>query len=163
MKHPTRLDSIQSKIDSKETLAKKLAVWRLQSKKIVFTNGCFDILHRGHAEYLAQASDCGNILIVGVNSDASIKRLGKNPSRPLQVEQSRGFIIASLNVVESVIIFDEDTPLELVQLIQPDVLVKGADYDADEINPSSPKYIVGSDIVRAKGGKVKTIKFLNGF
>lgn len=129
----------------------------------MFTNGCFDILHRGHAEYLAKAADFGNVLVVGVNSDDSVRRLGKNPSRPIQDEQSRAFLLASLSVVESVIIFDEDTPYELLKLIQPDVLVKGADYDANETDPKSKKYIFGSDMVRAKGGEVKTIVLVEGY
>ena len=163
MEQKTRFDALKSKLDSKESLAKKLEVWRMQGKKIVFTNGCFDILHRGHIDYLTKASDLGNVLIVGVNSDASVKRLGKKSSRPIQDEQSRANIIASLAVVESAIIFDEDTPLEIIKFIQPDILVKGADYDAEEKNSSSPKYIAGSAEVKAKRGIVKTIEFLDGF
>src|SRR3989304_9396999 len=159
MEPKTRLDALKSKLDSKESLGRKLEVWRMQGKKIVFTNGCFDILHGGHIDYLTKASDLGNVLIVGVNSDSSVKRLGKNSSRPIQDEQSRANIIASLSVVESALIFDQDTPLEIIKFIQPDVLVKGADYDEEEKNPSSPKYIVGSVEVKASGGTVKTIEF----
>ena len=130
---------------------------------IVFTNGCFDIIHRGHIDYLAKASDLGGKLIVGINSDASVKRLGKSNSRPLQDEQTRALIIASLHFVSGVIIFDEETPLELIKLVNPHVLVKGADYDANEKNKESKKYIVGSDSVKANGGEVRTIEFLEGF
>jgi D-glycero-beta-D-manno-heptose 1-phosphate adenylyltransferase len=163
MQQRSRLDAIHGRVDTKESLARKLYLWRMKGQKIVFTNGCFDILHRGHAEYLAKAADIGNVLIVGVNADASVKRLGKNDSRPLQDEQSRAFIIASLDVVESAIIFGEDTPYDLISFIQPDVLVKGADYDANETDPKSKRYIVGSDVVRAKGGTVCTIDLVAGF
>ena len=163
MEQKTRLDALKLKFDSKESLSKKLQVWRMQGKRIVFTNGCFDILHRGHIDYLTKAADLGNVLIVGVNSDSSVKHLQKNSLRPIQDEQSRAHIIASLAVVESVIIFEEATPIEIIKFIQPDVLVKGADYDAEETPPSSSKYIVGSAEVKAKGGEVKTIPFLEGF
>jgi rfaE bifunctional protein nucleotidyltransferase chain/domain len=159
----SRLDAIRARVDSRESLARRLYLWRIKGQKIVFTNGCFDLLHRGHAEYLAKAADLGNVLIVGVNSDASVKRLGKNPTRPLQDEQTRAFIIASLDVVESAIVFDEDTPRDLVEFIQPDVLVKGADYDASETDPKSKKFIAGSDLVRAHGGSVRTIEITEGF
>ena len=157
------LDVIQAKIYTKETLFKPVLVGKFKGHKIVFTNGCFDIVHRGHIDYLAKASDLGQELFVGINSDASVKRLGKSSTRPLQDEQTRAMIIASLHFVTGVIIFDEDTPYELIDFIKPDVLVKGADYDANETDKASKKYIVGSDIVKANGGEVKTITFLEGF
>ena len=158
-----KLAVIQSKIHTVDSISKAAARWRLLSEKIVFTNGCFDILHLGHIDYLAKAADLGTRLIVAVNSDESVKRLGKGDSRPIQDERSRSMIIASLHVVDAVIVFNEDTPFEIIKLIQPDVLVKGADYDAAETDPSSRKYIVGADIVRAKGGLVATIEFLPGY
>jgi rfaE bifunctional protein nucleotidyltransferase chain/domain len=158
-----KLGIIRSKILTRETLDRKLAQWRLLGNKIVFTNGCFDILHLGHADYLAKAASLGNKLVVGINSDDSVKRLGKSPSRPIQDEHSRAMIIASLHVVDAVIVFDEDTPYELIKLVQPDVLTKGADYDVEETDPKSKKYIVGSDIVKARGGEVKSIEFLEGY
>ncbi len=121
--------------------------------KIVFTNGCFDILHRGHVEYLQKARTFGDKLVVGLNSDASVRRL-KGPARPIQDQESRKFILEALRCVDEVIIFDEDTPYELIRKIQPDVLVKGADY--------KPEDIVGYDIVKAKGGEVRTVKFVEG-
>jgi len=157
------LDVIQSKVYTKETLFKPVLVAKFKGHKIVFTNGCFDLLHRGHVDYLAKASDLGDELFVGINSDASVKRLGKGNTRPLQDEQTRALIIASLHFVSGVIIFDEDTPYELIDFIKPDVLVKGADYDAEETNKSSKKYIVGSDLVKQNGGVIKTIPFLEGF
>lgn len=157
------LEVIEPKIFTTESLLKPLIVWRFRGNKIVFTNGCFDILHRGHIDYLAKASDLGDRLIVGINSDASIKRLGKSIARPLQDEQSRALILASLHFVSGVIIFDEDTPLELIKFVKPEILVKGADYDADETNPSSKKYIVGSDVVKSYKGEIRTMEFLEGY
>jgi rfaE bifunctional protein nucleotidyltransferase chain/domain len=141
---------------------KPLLVARFKGHKVVFTNGCFDILHLGHIDYLAKASDLGDELYIGINSDASIKRLGKGPSRPLQDENARAMILASLHFVNGVIIFDEDTPLELIEFVKPDILVKGADYDANAFDPNDKKYIVGSDVVKRNGGEVKTIQFLEG-
>jgi rfaE bifunctional protein nucleotidyltransferase chain/domain len=157
------LEIIQSKIFTRDTLIKPLIVWRFFGKKVVFTNGCFDVLHRGHIDYLAKASDLGGSLVVGINSDASVARQGKGASRPLQDEQTRAMILASLHFVNGVIIFDEDTPADLVNFVKPDVLVKGADYDVNEKDPKSKKYIVGSDIVKMSGGEVRTLEYLEGF
>jgi rfaE bifunctional protein nucleotidyltransferase chain/domain len=157
------LDIIQSKIYTRNNLPQALAVHRFKSEKIVFTNGCFDIIHRGHIHYLAKASDLGHYFVVGVNSDASVRRLGKSSARPFQDEQTRALILASFHFVQAVIIFDQDTPAELIQLIKPDVLVKGADYDAEERDTKSKKYIVGSDTVKEYGGKIQTIEYLTDF
>jgi D-glycero-beta-D-manno-heptose 1-phosphate adenylyltransferase len=157
------LEVINEKIFTKDSIVKPLIVARFFNKKIVFTNGCFDILHRGHIDYLAKASDLGGMLIVGINSDSSIKKLGKGESRPLQDEQTRAMILASLHFVNGVIIFEEETPEVLITLIKPEILVKGADYDANETNKESKKYIVGSDLVKANNGEVKTIEFLEGY
>ncbi|MEO6902413.1 MAG: adenylyltransferase/cytidyltransferase family protein [Bacteroidia bacterium] len=159
----SHLSIIMSKILTVDTIVKLTLLARLKSEKIVFTNGCFDIIHRGHIHYLALAADKGTQLIVGINSDDSVKRLGKSANRPLQDEQTRALIIASLHFVTSVIIFDEDTPANLISIIKPDVLVKGGDYDSDEKNATSQKYIVGSDIVKAYGGSVETIEYLKSF
>ncbi len=159
----TALQIVQSKIYSRETLSAALTEWRSKGNTVVFTNGCFDIIHRGHIDYLAKASDLAKKLVIGVNSDASVKRQGKSISRPLQDEFTRALILASMQFVSAVIIFDEDTPLDLISFIKSDVLVKGADYDANETNKESKKYIVGSDIIKNNGGKVQTIAFLEGF
>jgi rfaE bifunctional protein nucleotidyltransferase chain/domain len=129
-------------------------MWRFQGRKIVFTNGCFDILHKGHIEYLSKARDLGDILIIGLNTDASVSRL-KGAGRPVQDESSRALVLASLRFVEAVVFFDEDTPYNLIDLLKPDVLVKGGDY-AEET-------IVGADIVRANGGEVVTIPLTEGY
>lgn len=150
-----KLEFIESKIvKNKEDLKYQLGYWRFKSEKIVFTNGCFDILHRGHIDYLAKAADEGNVLIIGLNTDNSVSRI-KGNSRPIQDETSRAMILAALSFVHAVVFFEEDTPYELIKFVQPDVLVKGSDYKAEDI--------VGYDVVMAKGGYVKTIDFLDGF
>jgi len=123
-------------------------------KKIVFTNGCFDLLHPGHIQYLNDAKALGDILIIGLNSDASVKRL-KGESRPLNNEKDRKFILENLKSVDKVELFNEDTPLNLIKKIKPDVLVKGGDYKPDEI--------VGSAFVKENGGEVKCLSFLEGY
>jgi rfaE bifunctional protein nucleotidyltransferase chain/domain len=148
------LEIIRSKIFDAEKLKWQLAVWKFRSEKIVFTNGCFDILHLGHIDYLAKAADEGSKLIIGVNTDASTSKL-KGPHRPINNEEQRSMILASLHFTDAVILFDEPTPYELIKLVQPDVLIKGGDY--------KPEAIVGYDIVTARGGKVKTIDFLPGY
>ena len=122
-------------------------------KKVVFTNGCFDILHRGHIEYLTKAADLGDILILGLNTDNSVRKI-KGNSRPVQDENSRALIIASLHFITNIVFFDEDTPLDLIKKIQPDILVKGADYKKEDI--------VGADVVLSKGGSIETIDFIEG-
>jgi rfaE bifunctional protein nucleotidyltransferase chain/domain len=148
------LERLQAKIFDRKKLENQLAIWRFQSKKIVFTNGCFDLLHLGHIDYLTKAKDLGDILIIGVNTDDSVRRL-KGDTRPITDENSRSTIIASLQFVSAVVLFDEDTPFELIRQVQPDVLVKGSDY--------KPEDIVGFDIVKAKGGEIVTIDFLKGY
>lgn len=122
-------------------------------KKIVFTNGCFDILHRGHIEYLNQARAQGDILIVGINSDQSVARL-KGPNRPVNNENDRTYLLENLKSVDHVEIFNEDTPLELIKRVQPDILVKDGDWKVEDI--------VGHEIVTAKGGEVKSLTFVDG-
>ena len=159
----SKAEIIRKKIYSLADLKKTVASWKLKSDVVVFTNGCFDILHNGHVTYLAKAADFGNRLIVAVNSDESVKRQGKGDNRPVNDQDSRAYIIASLHVVDAVVVFNDDTPLELIRELRPDVLIKGADYDADENDPSSRKYIVGSDVVKANGGRVATIPLVDGF
>lgn len=158
-----RLDFVKSKIVSAEEAARFVAMYHLKNEKIVFTNGCFDILHLGHITYLAEAASLGNRLIVGINSDRSVKSLNKAPNRPINNELARIQIIAALGFVDLVVIFDDETPLELIRVLEPDILVKGGDYDANELNSSSKKYIVGSDIVRKKSGAVVTINLVEGY
>lgn len=147
--------SVRTKImETQQALQSQLALWRREKQRIVFTNGCFDILHRGHVDYLAKAADLGNKLIIGVNTDASVSKL-KGPHRPIQDQESRMLILASLTFVDAVILFDEPTPYELIKLVQPDILVKGSDYQVENI--------VGYDIVQAKGGEIKTIDFIPGY
>ena len=151
MKH---LEKIYDKILNKESLEEKLNLWRKEGKTIVFSNGCFDILHRGHVEYLSKAADLGDILIIGLNTDASVKRI-KGPSRPVNDEKARAVVLAALEFVDAIMFFEEDTPYNLIKNVQPDVLVKGKDYKAEDI--------VGYDIVTNKGGRVETIELVEGF
>lgn len=148
------IERIESKIICEKDLSNIIIKWREENQKIVFTNGCFDLLHLGHVDYLAKAKDLGDRLIIGVNTDSSVKRL-KGEKRPLQDENSRLHILAALHSVDAVVLFDQDTPYELIKKIQPDILVKGADYKIENI--------VGYDIVTSRGGSVKTIEFIEGY
>ncbi|MBE6335370.1 MAG: D-glycero-beta-D-manno-heptose 1-phosphate adenylyltransferase [Lentimicrobiaceae bacterium] len=148
------LEKIYDKILDDKSLDKKLNLWREEGRTIVFSNGCFDILHRGHVEYLSKAADLGDILIIGLNTDDSVRRL-KGPSRPVNDEKARAVVLAALEFVDAIMFFEEDTPYNLIKRVQPDVLVKGKDYKAEDI--------VGYDIVTAKGGKVETIELVDGF
>src|SRR5690606_1127881 len=130
-------------------------IWRMKGDRIVFTNGCFDILHRGHVEYLEEAATLGDRLVIGLNSDESVRRQGKGPDRPLNDQDSRAKVLAALRAVDAVVIFEEDTPLELVQAIGPDILVKGGDWTEDRI--------VGAEYVRSYGGLVRSLKLVEGF
>lgn len=150
-----KLDEIRDKVLSNSQLRSKIYEWTELNKSIVFTNGVFDIVHLGHIDYLSKAKDEGDILLVGVNSDDSARKLGKGSSRPINNEISRSTIIAALQFVDAVILFSEDTPYNLIKLVQPDILVKGSDY--------KPENIVGYDIVMQKGGSIKTIDFLEGY
>jgi D-beta-D-heptose 7-phosphate kinase/D-beta-D-heptose 1-phosphate adenosyltransferase len=145
---------IQNKIFSTRDIVFQRNRWKLLSKTISFTNGCFDILHPGHIASLSDAAREADFLVVGLNSDASAKRL-KGPGRPVMDEKSRATVLASLVMVDAVVIFDEDTPLELIQLVQPDVLVKGGDYTIEQI--------VGAKEVQAAGGRVVINPILEGF
>jgi len=143
------------KIIEPAQIIKEIAKLRASNLSIVFTNGCYDILHPGHVNFLQQAKSLGDILILALNSDASVKRLGKNPPRPINDLISRAYTIAHLNSVDIVTSFEQDTPLELINQIKPDVLVKGGDWALDKI--------VGRDFVESYGGKVISIPLLNGF
>lgn len=158
-----KLAKIKNKIYGLNQLKQLVDQWKKDHQQVVFTNGCFDILHRGHVEYLAQSADFGNRLIIAINSDSSVKGLDKGSSRPIQDEYSRALIIASLGFVDAVIIFEEQTPLELIQQLVPDILIKGGDYDANCTDKSNKKYIVGSDVVKANGGRVEVIQFVPEF
>ena len=153
----TKAEIIQSKIfapDDHLKLIETLNYWRFKDKKLVFTNGCFDILHLGHIDYLSKAADFGHILIVGLNTDASVRHI-KGSNRPVNNQHARAALLASLFFVDAVVMFDQDTPYELIKVVQPDFLVKGSDYKEEEI--------VGYDVVRSKNGKVIAIDLLEGY
>lgn len=145
---------IEDKILSLDALVHRCNAWRITGQKIVFTNGCFDILHYGHLQLLAAAAALGNKLVVGLNTDASVHQL-KGPERPVTNEKDRLFQLASLLFVDAVCLFDEDTPENLIKAIKPDVLVKGGDYTIDRI--------VGADFVKGYGGEVAVIPFVQGY
>ena len=141
----------------------QVSLWKSKGLSICFTNGCFDLIHLGHITYLNEAAKHADILVVGVNSDRSVKALSKSPERPINDERSRAKVLAALESVDRVVIFDEDTPKELIEKLTPNVLLKGGDYDPKETNHEHPKYIVGREHVIKNGGVVKTIGLVEGF
>ena len=143
-----------SKIVSREEASKVISAVKSAGKKVVFTNGCFDLLHIGHVDYLEKARNLGDFLIIGVNTDASVSAI-KGPMRPVSPELSRTRVLASLGFVDLVVLFGEETPLELIQSLKPDILTKGNDYSIENI--------VGADFVLGLGGKVETIPLVEGF
>lgn len=150
----SHLNKIRKKIYLLEGLTKQLNAWKKAKEKIVFTNGCFDIVHRGHIEVLARTADLGGKLIIGLNSDSSIKKI-KGENRPIIGEESRALLLASLSFVDAVVLFSEETPINLIKTILPNILAKGGDYDVNSI--------VGNEIVQNNGGEVVLIPFVDGF
>ena len=146
-----------------ETLLSLASKWRSEGEKIVFTNGVFDILHLGHLHCLESALALGTKLVVGINSDSSVRRLGKAPNRPIHSDFNRARILSALSFVDAVTVFDSDTPLPLITSLSPDVLVKGGDYDPTCIDRDHPTYIVGSTEIRATGGVVHSVPLLPGY
>ena len=145
---------LENKIVTADVAAERIVLWHSVGDRVVFTNGCFDLLHYGHLHYLADARDLGERLVVGLNSAASVSRL-KGPHRPINDELTRTHLLAALAVVDMVVVFEEDTPLRLIRLLQPDILVKGGDWQ--------PEQIVGSDLVLARGGQVLSLPFVAGY
>ena len=150
----TPLKAATKIIRNKEELRNLLDAWHKRKSKIVFTNGCFDLLHIGHLTYLEEARTYGDVLIIGLNSDASVQKL-KGHNRPIIHQEERAMLLACLQFVDAVIIFDEETPITLIQEIQPDILIKGGDY--------APEAVIGADVVRKKGGQTIILPFVNGF
>ena len=148
------MEKAADKIKDLATAMKVVLQWKKEGKKVVFTNGCFDILHLGHVDYLEKARSLGDKLVLGLNTDDSISRF-KGPQRPIQDENSRAHILASLQFIDLVVYFNEDTPKDLISALIPDILVKGSDYLAENI--------VGADVVKKAGGVVKTIEFVPGY
>jgi D-beta-D-heptose 7-phosphate kinase/D-beta-D-heptose 1-phosphate adenosyltransferase len=150
-----RRDAPRAKFLSRTALRGRLASLRRRGRRIVFTNGVFDLLHPGHVRYLRAAKRLGDVLVVGLNSDRSARRLGKGPGRPLVKQRDRAEVLAALEMVDYVAVFDQDTPYELIAALRPDVLVKGGDWPVDRI--------VGADLVLARGGTVKSLPFARGY
>jgi rfaE bifunctional protein nucleotidyltransferase chain/domain len=158
-----RLGYIADKIVDSTSLQRIIEGWRLKGDRVVFTNGCFDILHKGHVTYLAKAASLGERLIVALNTDASVKQQGKGDNRPINPEDARALVLAGLGFVDGVVFFNAETPISLITELKPDILVKGADYDPNETNPNAKKYIVGSREVRSYGGSVVAIDLVDGY
>ena len=154
---------LKEKNIDQDQLELQVSLWKSKGLSICFTNGCFDLIHLGHITYLNEAAKHADILVVGVNSDRSVKALSKSPERPINDERSRAKVLAALESVDRVVIFDEDTPKELIEKLTPNVLLKGGDYDPKETNHEHPKYIVGREHVIKNGGVVKTIGLVEGF
>ena len=150
----SHLKKINKKIFSLESLKTQVSAWGKAGQKIVFTNGCFDLIHRGHIEVLTRTADLGGKLIIGLNSDSSIQKL-KGKNRPIIDENSRAILLAALGFVDAVVLFSEETPLNLISTLKPDILAKGGDYEISTI--------VGHEIVQKNGGEVILIPFINGF
>ena len=148
------LNKLNNKICSLEELENKANTWKQTGEEVVFTNGCFDIIHRGHIEVLAQTADLGSKLIIGLNSDSSIQKL-KGKNRPIIDEKSRAILLASFSFIDAVVLFSEDTPINLISTLLPDVLAKGGDYKIETI--------VGHEIVQKNGGEVILVPFVDGF
>ena len=148
------LEILNSKILDKERLLVKLTDWKEENKKIVFTNGCFDLIHLGHIEIIARSADLGDILIIGVNTDNSIKKL-KGKNRPIVEEISRAKQLAALEFVDAVVLFDQDTPIDLIKMINPNIITKGGDYNTDQV--------IGNDIVTQNDGEVIIIPLTQGY
>ncbi len=149
-----QLDKIRDKINTFDSIEKLVKEWKKSNLTIVFTNGCFDLLHYGHLHYLAAARDLGDRLIVGLNAAASVSRL-KGAHRPLNDELTRQYLLAGLSFIDAIVVFDEDTPIELIKRVKPSILVKGGDYTLEQI--------VGADIVIENGGKVMRLPFVAGY
>ncbi len=147
--------SLNDKIVSREKAQGRIIALHGAAKKAVFTNGVFDILHPGHVDYLCKARDLGDYLVLGLNTDVSVRRLNKAPDRPFNNEQTRALVLAGLSCVDAIVLFDEDTPYELIKFLQPDVLVKGNDYQIEQI--------AGYDIVQQNGGEVITVPLVKGY
>ncbi len=150
----TNFSQIQQKIQTSEAIQHTLAQWRASGQRVVFTNGCFDLLHYGHLHYLSNARDLADRLVVGLNSAASVRRL-KGPNRPINDDLTRSHLLAALQIVDAVIVFEEDTPIELIKIVQPEILVKGGDW--------KPEQIVGSQHVLSRGGQVLSLPFVEGY
>ncbi|MEY4522412.1 MAG: hypothetical protein RIT10_1597 [Bacteroidota bacterium] len=159
----SRLAALTHKITELEQAKRLVGIWQMKGQKVVFTNGCFDILHKGHVAYLAKAAALGDRLVVAINTDSSVRQLEKGANRPINSEDARAFVLAGLGFVDMVLLFDENTPLSVIEALQPNILAKGADYDPLEKDATSKKYIVGSDIILKKGGTVHAIEFEDGF
>ncbi len=158
-----RLAYVEAKVITLHQAAQMAELHRLKNQKIVFTNGCFDLLHLGHITYLAQAASLGDKLFIALNDDASVRKLEKGENRPVNPEVARAMVLASLGFVDHVVVFSEDTPLNTILALKPDFIVKGGDYDAEVSDPTDKRYMVGKNEVESWGGKAQTIPLVDGY
>lgn len=153
----------EKKLFDLSALKHQVESWKSHGETVVFTNGCFDILHLGHVTYLQGAAAMGTKLVVAVNTDLSVKALGKGDERPINPERARALVIASLQMVDAVVLFEGNTPIDVIETVLPSVLVKGADYDPKEEDPNKKTYIVGREAVLKAGGEVKVVELVPGY
>ena len=150
---PSKKSFTDHKIISLEEIGNRVRSWRNESRKLVFTNGCFDILHSGHVRYLQTAAGFGDILLLGLNADSSVRKL-KGPHRPIMAQADRAYLLSAIEAIDCIVIFDEETPAKLIKIVVPDVIVKGGDYLPDDV--------VGYDTVKENGGCVKIVPYVEG-
>lgn len=159
----SRLQALENKLTTLDTLQFTCRGWQLRGLKVVFTNGVFDIVHKGHVSLLAEAASLGQKLIVAINSDTSVKALNKGADRPINTAADRALVIAAMQMVDAVLIFDQHTPYELIRALEPDILVKGGDYDPMQNDPNAKNYLVGADLQRQRGKEAVVISLVEGY
>lgn len=157
------MEALSAKICTPRQAEALRKAWWVQGLKVVFTNGVFDIVHKGHVSLLAEAASMGQRLIVGLNADTSVKTLGKGENRPIHSEADRSIVLAAMQVVDAIVVFEEPTPYQLIALLTPDMLVKGGDYDTAQTDPEAKDYIVGSDLQRLGGRETAVIPLVLGY
>ncbi|MBI2258593.1 MAG: adenylyltransferase/cytidyltransferase family protein [Flavobacteriia bacterium] len=158
-----QINLLLNKIVDQNKAAEIIQLWKREGQKIVFTNGCFDILHKGHIMYLSKSADLGDKLVIAVNTDVSVKQQNKGENRPINKQEDRLLLLSALQFVSLVFLFNESTPLQAILELKPDVLVKGADYDENQREKTEKNYIVGSNEILSMGGEVKTIRLEEGY
>jgi D-beta-D-heptose 7-phosphate kinase/D-beta-D-heptose 1-phosphate adenosyltransferase len=159
----SRFENIEHKIIELQDLTRMVRGWQTKGLKVVFTNGVFDIVHRGHVTLLAQAAAHGHKLVVGINADASVRSLGKGANRPINDESDRAMVVAAMQCVDAVVVFNDSTPMSLIETLCPDVLVKGGDYNPEQQNPQAKDYLVGAAFQKLQDKQTVVIPLVDGY